>query len=751
MSSKIILDLSHFKHLKSDDKSTTLQHKKDGHTITLAHNALNPDNQKQLQALAKIPQEYSQSVDKNMAEGGSVSKNGRPVETLRQEQGVHKPSSLKDRDVNEPGRSHASYQKNTVNKHIHKEKLNELKQMPNPNIKGFADGGNVADNPAQTPEAMARHQQIAEALKLDPDAFQRGMEMAMGSMGTIGEIGELGSAGKEALGEAMGSAEAAQDISSMNVQNRANAVNAMKTAPQRVKVIPNIDTAAKTGNFGSVQVKANGGSVQANSTMPFPLQEYADGGDVVPVPTRTPDPEEVDDSDDDSSISPAPMPVPTPLPGNDPYAESDGPVTKTIQPPQQEEVTSKQDASLPNMDNVESGINQGFNTQIQGIKQAAAAQGAIAGEQAKILDKQVKAQSDAKAAFQEHFNALEQERQAHLQDIRNGFIDPNQYWKGDANGNGGHSKIASAIGMILAGFNPTSNPNAAINMLKYQMDQNIEAQKQNLGAKQNLLTANLHQFGNLKDATDMTRMMQNDIVTRQLQQAAAKSGSQMAQAQAMQAIGPLQRENAQIQQQFAMRRAMMSLANNPNGNPDAAAQVIGYARITNPEQAKEMESRYVPGIGFAQVPLPEKIRDELKAHVDFDNAAKDLQQWTTSHTTIVPGTADYNTGVQKALNMQALIREGQLGTVYREGEQPLLDKMIKGNPGNLLKAFNTEPQLRELIRSNNARMNTLSKSYGLPVKGSSGQSNGVQPIVVIKNGVKYYKDPKTGKNLGKVD
>lgn len=50
------LDLSQFKHVKSDDKSTTLKHK-DGHLLTLAHNVLPKPHQEQLKALSKVPQE----------------------------------------------------------------------------------------------------------------------------------------------------------------------------------------------------------------------------------------------------------------------------------------------------------------------------------------------------------------------------------------------------------------------------------------------------------------------------------------------------------------------------------------------------------------------------------------------------------------------------------------------------------------------------------------------------------------------
>lgn len=79
----IKLDLSKFKHIKSNGHSTTLEHQKDGHTITLAHKALSPENQKHLAALSKIAQEDSMPGDKaeakedkaqQLADGGKVQK-----------------------------------------------------------------------------------------------------------------------------------------------------------------------------------------------------------------------------------------------------------------------------------------------------------------------------------------------------------------------------------------------------------------------------------------------------------------------------------------------------------------------------------------------------------------------------------------------------------------------------------------------------------------------------------------------------
>lgn len=66
--SKIALDLKKFKHVKSDDKSTTLQHA-DGHILTMANKALSPEFQEQLSALAKSSECKEEPAEK-MADGG---------------------------------------------------------------------------------------------------------------------------------------------------------------------------------------------------------------------------------------------------------------------------------------------------------------------------------------------------------------------------------------------------------------------------------------------------------------------------------------------------------------------------------------------------------------------------------------------------------------------------------------------------------------------------------------------------------
>lgn len=77
------LDLTQFKHIKSDEHSSTLQHK-DGHQLVLAHRALAPESQAQLKALSKISQQDQTNLQSDdakhqsrqkMADGGNPSNN----------------------------------------------------------------------------------------------------------------------------------------------------------------------------------------------------------------------------------------------------------------------------------------------------------------------------------------------------------------------------------------------------------------------------------------------------------------------------------------------------------------------------------------------------------------------------------------------------------------------------------------------------------------------------------------------------
>ncbi len=206
-------------------------------------------------------------------------------------------------------------------------------------------------------------------------------------------------------------------------------------------------------------------------------------------------------------------------------------------------------------------------------------------------------------------------------------------------------------------------------------------------------------------------------MSNELLSAAGKAQTPMAKAAALQASGQLQREAAMQSQQFAMMRAMSQMGQDGSGGNEAALDhMINYARVLKPEMAKEMEQRRVPGFGvLAKVPVTPELRNKITGHIQFDKEVADLQDFVKNNTTFVPGTAAYTKGMQKALALQAAIREGKLGTVYREGEQPLLDKFVSQNPAGLSKFIKTPSQLDELRAMNQRDFGPTLQQVGLPM------------------------------------
>lgn len=707
MAGRIALDLKAFKHVKSDKDSTTLEHR-DGHQLVVAHKALSKEGRDQLSALSKIPQDAATVANKEEMKdkGIKMSDGGGVVDSIKQaaDKVIKQTSDYHNEKDPEPYK-------------------NAKKQQPQPQDM-YADGGKVkkstivsgkASHGIQTSNKAKQEGEEAPhgstIMVLDPKEeskdygkvkIQDEKPKKMADGGTPEALPADSQPGAEVMQQVSQVPTSIPDLSPEQVsQMREQQMNEEKAklSPPGVysqdpmlveKAALNAIDKRKMRDEASVNYEASQKDVKAKQIDEINGQRVRLG--MAPIP-----PSQTEQG-----------PQPPGSPGNMPEASPDRlPQSTDSQQPMANMMANDPMAMM----------QQGYQNQMGGIQKEAAAQGMLGKEQEQILNQQVEAQNKAKASYQEQYNALDKERQIHMQDIQNGYIDPNKYWTGDKDGNGSHSKIMAGIGMILAGFNPTNQPNAAINFLTKQMDMNLDAQKQNLGAKQNLLNANLRQFGNLKDATDMTRLMQADVVHNQLLQAAAKATTPMAQASAMKAAGQLQMQYAPLQQQFAMRRAMMNLADSSNGNPSdtkAAEQMIAYARMTNPEMAKEMESRLIPGMGMAKVPVPEKVREQLTGFQKLQDTAKDLLQFTKTHTTINPLSKDYAVGEQKAKTLQAFIREGMLGTVYREGEQPLLDQFVNNNPAGAMKMLQTQPKLKELLNSSTMQMNALKKSYGLP-------------------------------------
>lgn len=196
----------------------------------------------------------------------------------------------------------------------------------------------------------------------------------------------------------------------------------------------------------------------------------------------------------------------------------------------------------------------GMQKEKAGIQGQAEAEAARAKQEQMALERDLMEREALQKNYQETFNALNKERDSLMADAMKGHINPNQFWEDKS----APSKISTAIGLILGGIGGglMGQENPALAMLQKQVDRNIDAQKLNLQNKYSLLNANRQSLENEHDAVNMTRVMTNDYIANQLKLAAAKTTDPMAKSRALQLMGQLQKQDAGVVQQIAMRKAM---------------------------------------------------------------------------------------------------------------------------------------------------------------------------------------------------
>jgi len=370
------------------------------------------------------------------------------------------------------------------------------------------------------------------------------------------------------------------------------------------------------------------------------------------------------------------------------------------------------------------GMAKGIKDEISGIRGAANAQQKTAEAANGALLANEAARNEATAHDQDNMNKLEAERQGIMHDIQEGHIDPNQY----LNDMGTGGKIATGIGLILGGIGGglTGQENPAMKFLNSQIDRNIHAQQSELGKKENLLSANFKQFGNLQAAKEFTRINMNDMLKSKIEQAAASNGGALAQSMALQHIGEIEKTNGMLMAKVGA----MTTMNSPQSKEGDVQAALQRARMVAPDLAKEYEARYVPSVGVGQVPIPSDIRGKITAQNQLDERAKDLLNFVKSNTgSFNPKVV--GPGQEKVLAIQALYREGMLGTVYKAGEQPLLDRIVK-DPTSFFNDYTNVPKLEELVNSNKATLGTLKSNYGIRPFAGSAPEQTQRPKVSFK-------------------
>lgn len=336
-----------------------------------------------------------------------------------------------------------------------------------------------------------------------------------------------------------------------------------------------------------------------------------------------------------------------------------------------------------------------------------------------------------------HLNDQEAKLQ---QDVANGHIDPKRYLNSMTTG----GKIATGIGLILGGMGAglTRGPNTAFQYLQSQIDRDIDAQRTDLGKKQNLLAHNIQLMGNARAGMDLTRLQHLDILNSQIRAEAGKAGTPMAQAQALAIEGEIGAKKAEIKRNMAIQRTMMG----GGGSADPESQFqsrMQFLRMNGAEgMAKDLESKHVAGIpGQASVELTAENRNDLQAKHNFDQKLGQYIEFAQKNGgSLNPQVAAH--GKALAAELQGLYRQATHGGVYKEGEAHFIDQLIDSNP---TKFFNTWrgviPKAQALLESNRDSLGSLKKSLGFPEQAQTPHphegktaTNGQGQRIVMKNG-----------------
>lgn len=224
----------------------------------------------------------------------------------------------------------------------------------------------------------------------------------------------------------------------------------------------------------------------------------------------------------------------------------------------------------------------------KGIQGEAQAIGQLGQQQARLYDQEANKYQNLMTNYEEQQKHLLNEYEAIKQDYAAGHIDPNHYFEN----RGTFGNVRTALGMLLGGIGAglTGGENPVLKYVNAQIDRDIDSQKANLGKKENLLNANLKQYGNLKDAMVATKMAYAGMMEAQINKLVAQNKSPLAQAQAQKALASMQLELAPKIQELAMRQAGLKMMQQGSNQINPAMQIRFLVPKEQQQEAyKEMQ------------------------------------------------------------------------------------------------------------------------------------------------------------------
>lgn len=361
----------------------------------------------------------------------------------------------------------------------------------------------------------------------------------------------------------------------------------------------------------------------------------------------------------------------------------------------------------------------GLQEQKQGEMQQAQAQGEMGKANIAHEQQAVDQEQQALYSYNQNLNRVHDERASLQNDIANQHIDPRRYLDNMSTG----KHIMTGIGLVLGGMGAglTHGPNLAYDFLNKQISNDIDSQKEDLGKKQNLLSHNFQEEGDLNTAMGITRIQTNDLLAAHLRQEADKSQDPMTKGRLLGIAGKFDMESGKLQQQMALTKTMMGSGSNQDNEEAGFQKKMQFLRMNGQEAlAKDMEMKHVPGVGQSSREVPPEALKEMTSRNDLQKKLEDLQQFSAKHSgSLSPSTI--KEGKAKAALLQDAYRRANAQGVFKESEKNFVEGIIGSDPTQFFNKYRAGKAYKELSRDNKGSLDSLKNSYGLPT--SEGQKS----------------------------
>lgn len=343
-------------------------------------------------------------------------------------------------------------------------------------------------------------------------------------------------------------------------------------------------------------------------------------------------------------------------------------------------------------------------------------------EQQRILDESAKDLQLEQLRFDTRMNALTEEQQKLTNDVQTAKIDPTRIYDNMSTGN----RVLAGISILLGGLGQGltgAKSNPAMDVINNAIDRDIDAQKANLGKKQNLLSINLAKMGDLRNALAATKMQMMTVANTQVQAQAMKAGSKSALAAAQMFQGQMDLDMSKLKYQIASAQAMEDKLNQPEGISAKDASKLpqdlqdkmvqlpngNYMPAWNKESATEVKKKQV-----AMYPILSLLQ-EANAFMD---------QGGTLLGTVRDAKAD-ELRERIKIQLKNLYELGQL----TKGDEAIINPLLP----NLGDFFNAKA--RQTVKSIQKQVNDqLNASYSAHVPGLNPAGRASREQSVFKRG-----------------